>query len=120
MATSSFLPTIRTTKGALSAGLRASAWTSRRANSARSVIPAKNIYEHDLEPGISSKPAKHADKPGRIAAHLTGADVAEIRNAAAPCDEFVDQHHRKACAGCHQSDGALRIEVDEVEAFDNL
>ena len=65
-------------------------------------------------------PFQHAHQPSRAAAHLAGADVAEIQRLHAARGDFIDQHHRQAGTSGDQTDLSFRIEFDIVEAFRQL
>ena len=60
-------------------------------------------------------PLQHMNESCRIAAQLTGTNVAEIERIVTACRELVENLQAEACAGRHQADLAFGIDHDEIE-----
>ena len=80
----------------------------------------EHAHQHGAQRPMRRDPLQHAHHPRRTAAHLAGADVAEIQRLHAARGEFVDQHHRKAGARGDQTDLAFRVDVHVIEALGQL
>src|SRR3974377_1973898 len=68
----------------------------------------------------SSDPSKHMNKSCRIAAQLTGSNVAKIERSMSACCELVEDLQTHPRPGRHQPDLAFAIDYDEIKTVCEL
>ena len=83
-------------------------------------MPAKMFTSTTRSDGRDVIHSSTRMQPRRAAAHLAGANVAEVQRLSPARGQFVDQHHRQPGAGGDQADFAVRIELDIIEALAQL
>src|SRR3974377_71038 len=68
----------------------------------------------------SSDPSKHMNKSCRIAAQLTGSNVAKIERSMPACRELVEDLQAQPRTGRHQTDLTFAIDHDEIKTVREL
>src|SRR6516165_8155459 len=80
----------------------------------------EEVDQHGTNRPPSSNPSKHKNKSCRIAAQLTGSNVAKIERSMPACRELVEDLQAQPRTGRHQTDLAFAIDHDEIKTVREL
>ena len=80
----------------------------------------EEVDQHGTNRPPSSNPSKHKNKSCRIAAQLTGSNVAKIERSMSTCGELVEDLQTQPRTGRHQTDLAFAIDHDEIKPVREL
>src|SRR3974377_1193259 len=80
----------------------------------------EEVDQHGTNRRPSSDPCKHMNKSCRIAAQLTGSNVAKIELSISACRELGSDLQAQPRTGRHQTDLAFAIDHDEIKTVREL